>query len=215
MTYEELDKLVKKQKLKILGGFFPNNNDGIPSGIKTLILLGPDEPNFWKHFILSPEWKKEEINPLDMWSYRVINEIAKNLNSLAFFPFGTPAHPFFKWAIRSGSAWQSPVSLLVHKNAGLMVSYRGAIGLPRKITLPPKAQKPCNNCNKPCLNACKVTALTSKGYDVDKCKSFLNSIEGAKFLSQGCSVRLSCPISKKIKRDPTQSEYHMSVFKAS
>ena len=80
-----------------------------------------------------------------------------------------------------------------------MVSYRGAIGLPRKIPLPPKAQKPCNNCNKPCLNACKVTALTSKGYDVDKCKSFLNSIEGAKLLSQGCSVRLSCPISKKIK----------------
>ena len=109
--------------------------------VKTLILLGPDEPNFWKHFILSPEWKKEEINPLDMWSYRVINEIAKNLNSLAFFPFGTPAHPFFKWAIRSGSAWQSPVSLLVHKNAGLMVSYRGAIGLPRKNNFTPQSTK--------------------------------------------------------------------------
>ena len=215
MTYEEIDKLVKKQKLKILGGFFPNNNDHIPSEVKTLILLGPDEPNFWKHFILSPEWKKEEINPLDMWSYRVINEIAKNLNSLAFFPFGTPAHPFFKWAIRSGSAWQSPVSLLVHKNAGLMVSYRGALGLSKRIKLPPKTQKPCNNCNKPCLNACKVTALTSKGYDVGKCKSFLNTIYCAKFLSQGCSVRLSCPISKKIKRDPKQSEYHMSVFKTS
>ena len=45
--------------------------------------------------------------------------------------------------------------------------------------------------------------------------NIISSIEGTKFLSQGCSVRLSCPISKKIKRDPTQSEYHMSVFKAS
>ena len=96
MTYEELDKLVKKQKLKILGGFFPNNNDGIPSGIKTLILLGPDEPNFWKHFILSPEWKKEEINPLDMWSYRVINEIAKNLNFISLFSIWNTSAPFFQ-----------------------------------------------------------------------------------------------------------------------
>ena len=52
-------------------------------------------------------------------------------------------------------------------------------------------------------------------FETYKCKSFLNTIEGTKFLSQGCAVRLSCPISENFQRDPKQSEYHMSVFKTS
>jgi len=212
ITYDSIEKMVQPEKLKIFGGFHPNEEDNLSPEIKTMLLLGPDEPKFWKVIISSPEWLNKAKNPIDLWSYRIINALAKRLKASAFFPFGTPLNPFYEWALRSNSAWASPVSLLVHAEVGLMVSYRGALGLNEKIKLPALKQSPCAKCSKPCLTSCNVSALTERGYDVPKCVSFLKSKEGKANLSNGCSVRLSCPVSQKIIHDPGQAAYHMSIF---
>ncbi|MDA1239024.1 MAG: ferredoxin [Proteobacteria bacterium] len=211
-TYDSIDQMVQTEKLRILGGFHPKEEDNLRPEIKTMLLLGPDEPKFWKGIIASPEWLSKEKNPIDLWSYRIINAIAKDLKASAFFPFGTPLNPFYEWALRSKSAWVSPVSLLVHAEVGLMVSYRGALGLKEKIKLPALKLRPCAKCSKPCLTSCNVSALTERGYDVPKCLSYLKSKEGKTNLSIGCSVRLSCPVSQKFIRDPGQTAYHMSIF---
>jgi epoxyqueuosine reductase len=60
------------------------------------------------------------------------------------------------------------VGFLVHDQAGLMVSFRGALALNYRIDLPatPDAA-PCVECEAPCLIACPVNALSPHGYDTD------------------------------------------------
>ena len=213
MIYSDIENLVDRQKLKIYGAFYPNNNDGLHPLGKTLILLGPHEPHFWTHFPASKEWINKEPDPMDRWSYRIISEIALKTDTIPYFPFGQKRYPFYHWAIRSGSTWVSPVSLLVHQDVGLMVSYRGALGLQTKINLPPVKENPCLKCDRPCITACPAGALTAKGYNVASCKQFLTTHDSNYDLSQGCLVRRSCPLSQNLERDLQQSEYLMAVFK--
>ncbi|MEM7472117.1 MAG: ferredoxin [Pseudomonadota bacterium] len=177
-----------------------------------MLLLGP-APDFWPHFTQSPEWLDGKPDAMDRWSTRVLNRLADDMGGEAMFPFGgEPFLPFFSWALKSGQAWQSPVNLLVHAQAGLMVSYRGALALPYEIDLPPAAEKPCDTCDKPCLSACNAGALTGDGYDVPACKSFLTTEKGRENMALGCNVRRACPVSQSYARMSEQSAYHMRVF---
>ncbi|MCY4180650.1 MAG: ferredoxin [Litoreibacter sp.] len=161
----------------------------------------------------SPVWKHGKPDAMDRWSLRVLTDMAQELGGEALFPFGgAPFLPFFTWALKSGQAWQSPVNLLVHAEAGLMVSYRGAIALPYRVDLPEAPEKPCATCHKPCLTACLSGALDGDGYDVPACKDFLRTEDGAENMSQGCAVRRACPISQSYARMEAQSAYHMRIF---
>jgi hypothetical protein len=133
----------------------------------------------------------------------------------ALFPFGDPPYrPFYRWALRTGRAWPSPVTLLVHETAGLMVSYRGAIALAERLDLPAAPhESPCDSCaDRPCLGACPAGALTARGYDVPACHAFLDTGPGADCLSSGCALRRACPLSQAYGRLPEQSAYHMRLF---
>ena len=65
MTYKDIETLVSKHKLKIYGAFYPKADDQIDPLIKTLMLLGPDEPDFWNTFTTSTEWVNGETDPMD------------------------------------------------------------------------------------------------------------------------------------------------------
>ena len=215
MTYTALESRARAAHLEIFGAFHPAEGDGLPDAIKTLILLGPREPGFWAHMTASPEWRDDASDAVDRWSRRVIGTMACELGGKAYFPFaGPPWHPFIAWARRSGRAWESPVTLLVHDHAGLMVSYRGAIGLRERLDLPPPGQRPCDTCEtRPCLLACPVTALTTIGYDIPACKGYLSTQVGKEScMAKGCAVRRACPISEDYGRLEAQSAYHMSHF---
>ena len=184
-------------------------------GLACLVLLGP-APGFWNMFKTSLEWQDGERDAMDRWSQRVISDLADNLEAVPRFPFGGPPYaPFLQWAVLSGRAWSSPVGMLVHDTAGLMVSFRGALGFAEDLDIEvPASVRPCETCvDQPCLSACPVRALGARiSYDVPTCKTHLSSGEGADCLSSGCLVRRSCPVSQKYGRDPDQSGYHMSVF---
>lgn len=201
--------------LTVLGGFHPDATDSdLPKGTRTLLLLGPDEPAFWDIFTASPEHADALPDPMDRWSRRVIGRIACDLSAKALFPFGGPPYrPFLAWAMRSGSAWSSPVGLLVHHKAGLMVPFRGALALRDTISLPAPPTSPCLACDsKPCRTACPVGALGAGGYDVPRCKDFLSTEPGADCMTQGCAVRRACPLSQSYPRRPEQSAFHMRAF---
>ncbi|MEM9319845.1 MAG: ferredoxin [Pseudomonadota bacterium] len=196
-----------------MGAFHPKPDDGAPPGTGTLILLGPAEPGFWDRFTASPEFSDGAADPLDRWSTRIISAIAAEFGAQALFPFGGPPYqPFIAWAKRSGRAWQSPVTLLVHDTAGLMVSYRGALALRERLSLPLGPNRPCDTCSAPCLTACPAGALGGAGYDLDTCHRFLDTRHGSECLGKGCAVRRSCPISQSYGREPVQSAYHMGIF---
>lgn len=209
-----LTETLAAHRLEILGGFHATVDDNLPAGTQTLLLIGPAEPGFWAHVTAQPEWSDGKPDPLDRWSRRTIGTIACNLGAKALFPFGgAPYHPFQRWALRSGRAWESPVRLLVHASQGLMVSFRGALALRDRIDLPDPVAKPCDSCEtKPCLTACPPSALTGAGYDVPACHAFLDTAQGAPCLTGGCLTRRACPVSQGYARVKEQSAYHMSRF---
>lgn len=206
-----LDDLAAEHALDIFGTLATTPEDGIGPG--TVILLGPKEPGFWIHVTHQPEFHDGKPDPLDRWSSRVIGSIAARHGGTALFPFGTPIRPFISWALRSGRAWQSPVSLLVHDTAGLMASYRGAVLLPDQWLPTEPSARPCDTCtDRPCVSACPAHALLETGYDLTACHSWLDRAEGTECLSRGCAVRRSCPVSKKYGRSDAQSAFHMERF---
>ncbi len=211
MTFEDIQRACRSVSLDIAGAFHPNAEDGAPEGCQTLLLLSPAEPGFWKTLTESPEWRQSD--PVDRWSESVIGNLARQVSGTALFPFGGPPYqPFIRWAARSGSAWVSPVTILVQAKAGLMVSYRGAIALARRLDLPALPTKPCETCLRPCLSACPVRALSADGYDLEACHAFLDTKAGQDCMTRGCAVRRSCPVSQSYGRLEEQSAYHMSVF---
>ena len=213
VSLDQIAARAARHHLEVLGAFHPEPDHKAPDGVGTMVLLGPSEPGFWDHFKSSSEWADREADSLDRWSERVITGIAETVQGRAYFPFGGPPyHAFYRWALAGGECWESPVSLLVHARAGLMVSFRGAIGLHEKLDLPQRPRSPCDECAKPCLSECPAKALTGDGYDVPACHAYLDGPNGAKHLKMGCSVRRACPISQSYGRLPEQSAYHMGLF---
>ena len=205
---------VRAAQLEIVGGFHPGPGDGLPEEVGTLVLLGPQEPGFWEVVSAAPEFRDGTPDPLDRWSERVIARLARDLDALPFYPFGEPRRPFVGWALKTGRVWASEVHLKISAGAGLLLSFRGALGLRDRLELPPWGQRPCDICaGKPCHTACPVGALTPKGYDVAACRAWLATPEGAADCgAYGCAVRRACPSSAGHPRDPALHAHHMRYF---
>jgi hypothetical protein len=209
----EIDATLATHHLEVLGGFHPGPGDGAPDGCRTLLMIGPREPGFWDHVTAEPEFADGRPDPLDRWSRRVIGRLACDMGGKALFPFGGPPwQPFIAWAQRTGRAHVSPVTLLVHDRAGLMVSFRGALALRARLDLPPAPPQPCDGCARPCETACPVGALGTAGYDVAACHAFLDTEAGQECLNRGCRARRACPVSERYGRREAQSAYHMARF---
>ncbi|QYX58702.1 ferredoxin [Roseovarius sp. SCSIO 43702] len=207
MTFDRIADHVARDRLMVLGALHEKGD--------TVLLLGPGK-GFWAMFRTQPEFQDGGPDPMDRWSERVITGIAQTLDAEALFPFGGPPYqPFLRWALSSGHAWSSPVGMLVHATAGMMVSFRGALRVSGEIALPPApTASPCESCEtKPCTTACPVDALSDAHfYKVDACHAYLDTLPGAICMKGGCLVRRACPISQSFVRDPAQSAFHMGYF---
>ena len=215
MDYDLIRKKARAERLDVYGGFHPGPQDNAAEGTGTILMLGPSEPGFWAHSQTTPEFRDGSPDPLDRWSARVIERLAKKCGATALFPFGGPPYqPFIAWAKRTRRAWQSPAGMLVHDVAGLMVSYRGALALPERLNLPVVGPNPCETCiPKPCLIACPVAALSREaGYDIAACHGFLNQRGGEDCMDSGCRARRACPVSESYGRVVAQSAFHMKAF---
>ncbi|SLN38155.1 hypothetical protein PSA7680_01870 [Pseudoruegeria aquimaris] len=194
--------------LFVMGGLHPAEGG-------TLMLIGMAADG-WPCFTASREYADGAPDPLDRFSKRVIGGLAKQMGGHAVFPSdGPPYPPFIRWALDSGSFWQSPVGMLVHAEAGLMISLRGALQLPGIHPQPevPTAA-PCDSCEgQPCRGACPVDALGGpEGYDVAGCKDYLATPPGSACYEGGCLARRACPVSAAFGRPDAQSAFHMRAF---
>lgn len=213
MTLDQIESAARLQSLSVYGALHPSAETA-PDGITTLVLLGPHEPGFWAMFTASPEYSDGAPDPLDRWSDRVIRSLAHDMDADVFFPFGGPPYqPFISWATQSGRTHVSPVGLLVHDVAGLMVSFRGALGFRDRLDLPEPSANPCLSCvAQPCRDACPVDALKPQAYDVTACKGDLDRA-GNDCMTRGCAARRACPVSQAYGRSEAQSAFHMRAFK--
>lgn len=196
-----------------LHGLIPMGGVALHEPARNLILVGAG-PDFWAVFTASPEYGDGAPDPLDRWSARVLGNLARNLGAEAVFPFGGPPwQPFLQWALDSGQSHQSPVGMLVHDRAGMMISFRGALIWHQDIALPAPTPDPCAPCDRPCVTACPVGALRADApYDVAACKAHVASPAGAECRVAGCLVRRACPVSQGFDRNSAQSGFHMAAF---
>ena len=209
-TLRTIQRMLNKKSLDIVGSFNPERSDNVFSKVRTILLVGPKEPFFWDVFKKSSEYRDNKENSLDRWSKKTIEEIAIKLNARSFFPFEAPFQPFIDWAKRCSTMGSSPVSLVVHKEKGLFISFRGALGVNEYIESPNNSRDICTPCEKPCLTACPVSALNQDGYDVIRCKEYVNTPSGQEWRN-GCLVRRSCPSGQNL-RLKEQSNFHMRAF---
>ncbi len=209
-TLRTIQRMLNKKSLDIVGSFNPERSDNVCSKVRTILLVGPKESFFWDVFKKSSEYRENEENPLDRWSKKTIEEIAIKLNARSFFPFEAPFQPFIDWAKKCSTMGSSPVHLLVHKEKGLFISFRGALGIDEYIESTNNSKDICTPCEKPCLTACPVSALNQDGYNVIRCKEYLNTAIGQE-CRDGCLVRRSCPFGHNL-RLKEQSNFHMDAF---
>ncbi len=209
INLKDIDNRLAKCGLQQLGIFNPAEDDENLDGIASVVLVGPAEPQFWPIFSKSAEFNDSCENPLDRWSVRVINEIASELDATSYFPFmGPPFLPFYRWALKTGEAFRSPVGLLVHQKMGLFVSFRGALGFSQQLaSLHQSHPSPCESCVKPCVTACPVDALSATGYRYIACKKTIRANDFD--CMDGCWTRKACPVGQH-NRLPIQSRFHMA-----
>ncbi len=172
-----------------------------------VLLLAP-QPLFWRHFEQSSEFSDRDPHPLDRYSKHVINALGEEFGLDAVYPSdGPPFAPFIDWALKAEGVYLAPIGLLVHVEFGLWISFRGALklaGAPKRSSV-----DPCENCARPCLNACPVEAFSHGEYDVERCRGYLQS--GSVDCWQGCLARRACPAAK-IERSVEQNTFHMKAF---
>lgn len=214
-TEAEVARVAAGFHLDLLGGFATEPADGLPEEVATVLLFGALEPGFWDYLASCPEGRDQQPNPVDRWSRRALDGLARAIHPDARprFPFGGPPHdPFPAWALRSGRCRISPVGLLVHDRCGLMVSFRGALWLPGAVALSSPLPPPCEGCAAPCKDACPIGALTPAGYDVPACRSWLAGAEGHACMSEGCAVRRACPVGRDRSPSAARARHHMRSF---
>ncbi len=124
---------------------------------------------------------------------KTIDEIAIKSNSRSFFPFEAPFQQFINWAKKCSTMGSSPVRLLVHTEKGLFISFRGALGINEYIKSPNNSKDICTPCEKPCRTACPVSALNQDGYDIIRCKEYVNTPSGQE-CRNGCLVKDPTPL---------------------
>ena len=73
-------------------------------GLTTIVVLGAVGERGWSAFADAPERWDGRPHPLDRWSRRIIDELARICGARALYPFeGPPFWPFQRWAMRSGA----------------------------------------------------------------------------------------------------------------
>ena len=66
-TLRTIQKILNKNSLDIVGSFNPDRSDNVCSKVRTILLIGPNEPFFWDVFKQGSEYRDNKENLLDRW----------------------------------------------------------------------------------------------------------------------------------------------------
>mgnify|MGYP006286888669 CR=1 FL=1 len=197
-----------------LGWFAPETQDGLPAEARFVILIGNAGPAMFRRFA-------RERDPsrllLDDWTRAVVNELARDLDATAIYPFDRPHPPILTWARRGGAGHVSPLGLNIHPIYGLWHAYRAALAFPVAFDLPASTATahPCETCKgRPCLSACPVGAFDGRKYDVVACARHIGGHDGEKCMAGGCLARHACPVGQDFAYGRDQAQFHMRAFLA-
>jgi len=203
------------------GAFAVEERDGVPAftdgrAARTVVLLGFAGSAHWAGFAASDEAHDGAPDPLDRWSRRQIEALARRFDGTGLYPSdGPPWLPFQRWAARAEAVHPSPLGILIHPAWGLWHAYRGALALATELAVERLmvAPSPCATCAaRPCLSRCPVDAIGTGRYDWRRCAEHVRSPSGEDCLTRGCRARLACPVGAEHRYEPAEAEFHMRAF---
>ena len=198
-----------------LGWFAPTPEDRVPDGARFVILIGNAGPDMFRRFARE---RDPGHDAMDDWTREVVEDLARDLDARALYPFDmNPPWPFLSWARRGGAGHVSPLGLNIHPTFGLWHAYRAALLFPVEFDIPVQrpAPHPCDSCAaKPCLTTCPVGAFDGTSYDVPACARHIASPAGEACMTRGCLARHACPVGQGFAYAPAQAEFHMRAFRA-
>jgi len=222
MNINKLINLATENGLVYRGGFSVTKEDNVPSQIggqpsQTLLLFGQTGDTLWSVFNQSLELADGLPHPLDRWSGRVGQSIARKLDGKLLLPFGeAPHHPFIRWASRIEDVQPSRLGMLIHPDHGLWHAYRFAIAIAGHIEGLPTVETRGNICDQcqsqPCLKKCPVNAFDGTRYEVTACFNYLQDNPESSCHSSGCQARDACPEGAQSHYLVEQKQFHMKQF---
>src|SRR3984885_1188962 len=190
--------------------------DGALADIRTIVLAGMAGRDGWSAFAASTEARDGLDDPLDRWSRRVIEALARELGAKALFPFGGPPFwPFQQWARRAEPVHPSPIGIVIHPRYGLWHSYRGALGFAEAFDIPELTvvPSPCESCSgRWCLKTCPGGASLGADYAVPPCVGPLQSAAGGDCMGGGRRASRACPVGAAPAYGVDQANYIMRAF---
>jgi len=208
--------------LAVRGAYHPDPADELLAPLSraagTLVLLGFTGGMQWDAFASSAEARDGQADPLDRWSRRLIDGLARDYGATAAYPSGQPRVPFQRIAARCEPVAPSPLGLLIHPVFGLWHAYRGLLLFVERIELPPPlaGASPCAACAaRPCIGACPVDAFRDGRYDLDACIRHVESAAGGECRESGCRARRACPVGAGYRYGEPQARFHMNAFRRS
>ena len=218
MRFADVEGALREAGLAARGGFAPGPGDDVPDvapgvAARAIVLVGNAGPEMWARF---SQERREESDPLDRWTERVVTRLAAALGAHALFPFQRPYFPFQRWARKAEACYPSPLGLLLHSEYGLWHGYRAALLFARALDLPEAASRTPSACEKcadrPCLSVCPVGAFSGTSYDVGRCVAHLVASPRGDCVLEGCRARRACPVGASFRYVPAQAEFHMAAF---
>lgn len=196
-----------------LGWFALKPDDKLPQGVRFVILIGNAGPDMFRRFTRERDPQHDTV---DAWTREVVDELARNLDATALYPFDmNPPWPFLTWARRGGAGHVSPLGLNIHPSYGLWHAYRAALLFPVEFDIAAQrpGNHPCDTCaEKPCLTACPVSAFDGTRYDVPACVAHIATDAGTDCMTRGCLARHACPVGQGFAYAPAQAQFHMRAF---
>jgi len=230
-SIDSIDKLTAaaaEHGLLLRGCFAVGAGDEVPdvagAPAAQLMLFGNAGSAMWTVFNLSDEYRDGRPDPLNRWSRRIGEALAKRAGARALFPFGTPHRPFLQWGKRAEALQNSQLGMLIHPKFGLWHAYRfalafaaGGLAAGERLDAPVTVVDGdiCARCTaKPCLRACPVNAFSAGGYDVSACVAHLESNPDGRCMTRGCQARMACPQGAAYRYRPAHAGFHMRAFVA-
>lgn len=182
-------------------------------GIGTLVLIGSRGGTDWGPFT---RHRRDDPDPLDAWTRRVIAPIAAELGARALYPFdGPPWHPVQTWAMAAEGLRPAPIGLLMHPEAGPWHAYRAALAFAETYPVParPSPDHACDHCrDRPCLSTCPAGALGPATYDVPACRAEVLGPDRGHCRTLGCAARRACPVGAAFRYSDAELAFHMAAF---
>ncbi len=206
--------------MEVLGSFVPFSDEaGYEAGQNIVgIMIASCGQDTWRQFENSAEYLDGQADPMERWSARILDVVAVEHSAKLMLPFEQPYPPFQTWAKRAGQLHQSELGILIHPQYGLWFGLRGVMFVDaQKLDIAGMAENDkqdiCASCaDKPCLEACPVSAFGNKTLQVDKCFTHLKSKNVPDCMKEGCAARAACPVGNEYQYCSEQLLFHMRAY---